>query len=168
MSPPISSPLSTLQCQSQRQAALAVPAQDGLWMNDQNQPSIPSFGGKTNKQKAALLKSPVLPEHACGRAQPSKREGKCPSADPEQPPGASLCPPRPRPGGPFPSLTEASGVRAGSVKALNAASLTERVLSFVRVERVCGYALRSLSKNRQNRCAPFTKKFFFGHQRNIF
>lgn len=55
---------------------------------------------------------------------------------------------------PRPSLTEASGVGAGGVKALHAASLTEGVLRLVCVERVCGYALGSLqeleSRSRNN------------------
>ena len=43
-----------------------------------------------------------------------------------------------------PSLTKASRVGARSVEALDATSLTEGVLGFVRVERVGGYALSAL------------------------
>lgn len=67
---------------------------------------------------------------------------------------------------PAPSLTKATGVWAGSVKALHTTSLTEGVLCFVRVERVCGYALSSLREKRRIDVL-FCKDIFFWHLTNF-
>lgn len=60
----------------------------------------------------------------------------------------------------FPLLTEAAGVGAGGVEALHPTSLAEGMLRLVSVERVCGYALRSLRENRQTGVA-FHKEMLF-------
>lgn len=77
---------------------------------------------------------------------------------PERPPQASLrgrraSVPRAWP----PSLTEASGVGAGRIKALDAAPLTEGVLRLVGVEGVCGDALGSLRDTDKELQLLFTK-----------
>ena len=108
---------------------------------------------KGQGQERALLVSPVPHPRVRGLAG---QEAACDTSAPPQashPRGRRALVPRAQP----PSLTEASGVGAGRIKALDAAPLTEGVLRLVGVEGVCGDALGSLRDTDKALQSSFTK-----------